>query len=92
MSDPHMNLRGLDSKSRPDVEIRKANYATLASFMNADPDEIGKYLLSRRASAKTDKARCSIRHVHNGFVANIDQLFATMPQYRFRNDRVGPLS
>ncbi|KAF7192355.1 Nonribosomal peptide synthetase fmpE [Pseudocercospora fuligena] len=42
MSDPHMNLRGLDSKSRPDVEIRKANYATLASFMNAEPDEIGE--------------------------------------------------
>lgn len=40
MSDPHMNLRGLDSKSKVDVEARKNNYASLCSFMNADPDEI----------------------------------------------------
>jgi hypothetical protein len=42
MSKPYMNLRGLDSKSRLDVEERRTNYARLASFMNADPDEIGK--------------------------------------------------
>jgi len=37
-----MNLRGLDSKSMVDVKERTAQYAKLASFMNADPDEIGK--------------------------------------------------
>lgn len=42
MSAPHMNLRGLDSKSMVDVKERTAQYAKLASFMNADPDEIGK--------------------------------------------------
>ena len=42
MSSPHMNLRGLDSKSKVDVKQRVANYARIASFMNADPDEIGK--------------------------------------------------
>lgn len=42
MSAPHMNLRGLDSKSMIDVKERTAQYAKLASFMNADPDEIGK--------------------------------------------------
>lgn len=42
MSYPHMNLRGLDSKSRIDVRERAAQYVKLASFMNADPDEIGK--------------------------------------------------
>jgi hypothetical protein len=42
MSKPHMNLRGLDSKSKVDVEERRSNYARLASFMNASPDEIGK--------------------------------------------------
>ncbi|KAJ5117105.1 aminotransferase [Penicillium atrosanguineum] len=40
MSAPHMNLRGLDSKSLVDVKERTAQYAKLASFMNADPDEI----------------------------------------------------
>ena len=45
MSDPHMNLRGLDSKSKVDVQARKINYASLSSFMNADPDEIGEYRL-----------------------------------------------
>ncbi|KAJ6140273.1 aminotransferase [Penicillium samsonianum] len=40
MSSPHMNLRGLDSKSEIDVKERTAQYAKLASFMNADPDEI----------------------------------------------------
>lgn len=42
MSAPHMNLRGLDSKSMVDVKERTAQYAKLASFMNAYPDEIGK--------------------------------------------------
>ena len=42
MSKPHMNLRGLDSKSKLDVEERQTNYARLASFMNASPDEIGE--------------------------------------------------
>lgn len=42
MSSPHMNLRGLDSKSEIDVKERTAQYEKLASFMNADPDEIGK--------------------------------------------------
>ncbi|KAH6869172.1 pyridoxal phosphate-dependent transferase [Thelonectria olida] len=40
MSYPHMNLRGLDSKSRIDVKERAARFAKIASFMNADPDEI----------------------------------------------------
>ncbi|RYO82547.1 hypothetical protein DL766_000300 [Monosporascus sp. MC13-8B] len=40
MSAPHMNLRGFDSKSMVDVKERTAQYAKLASFMNADPDEI----------------------------------------------------
>ena len=44
MSSPHMNLRGLDSKSKVDVKQRVAHYARIASFMNADPDEIGKNL------------------------------------------------
>lgn len=43
MSKPHMNLRGLDAKSKVDVEKRRANYATLAAFMNADTDEIGEF-------------------------------------------------
>jgi hypothetical protein len=43
MSKPHMNLRGLDSKSKVDVEERRTNYARIASFMNANPDEIGKW-------------------------------------------------
>jgi hypothetical protein len=42
MSAPHMNLRGLDSKSLPDVKERTLQYEKLASFMNADQDEIGK--------------------------------------------------
>ena len=42
MSSPHMNLRGLDSKSKVDVKQRVIHYARMASFMNADPDEIGK--------------------------------------------------
>lgn len=42
MSAPHMNLRGLDSKSNVDVKQRVAHFARIASFMNADPDEIGK--------------------------------------------------
>lgn len=42
MSAPHMNLRGLDSKSLVDVTERSAQYRKLASFMNAHPDEIGK--------------------------------------------------
>ncbi|KAL8709372.1 MAG: hypothetical protein Q9220_005866 [cf. Caloplaca sp. 1 TL-2023] len=41
MSSPHMNLRGLDSKSKVEVKQRVAQYARMASFMNADPDEIG---------------------------------------------------
>ena len=41
MSSPHLNLRGLDSKSKGDVRHRKVQYAKLASFMNADADEIG---------------------------------------------------
>lgn len=41
MSAPHMNLRGLDSKSQTDVNERTAQYRKLASFMNAEPDEIG---------------------------------------------------
>ncbi|TVY42799.1 Nonribosomal peptide synthetase [Lachnellula occidentalis] len=40
MSAPHLNLRGLDSKSNIDVKQRVAHYAKMASFMNADPDEI----------------------------------------------------
>ncbi|KAL4929912.1 pyridoxal phosphate-dependent transferase [Aspergillus undulatus] len=40
MSAPHMNLRGFDSKSMVDIKERTAQYATLASFMNAEPDEI----------------------------------------------------
>ncbi|KAG5999541.1 hypothetical protein E4U43_002009 [Claviceps pusilla] len=40
MSAPHMNLRGLDSKSQMDVNARTAQYKKLASFMNAEPDEI----------------------------------------------------
>ncbi|KAG6018255.1 hypothetical protein E4U41_003989 [Claviceps citrina] len=40
MSAPHMNLRGLDSKSQVEVKARAAHYAKLASFMNAEPDEI----------------------------------------------------
>lgn len=46
MSSPHMNLRGLDSKSKVDVKQRVAHYAKMASFMNADPDEIGKSCLA----------------------------------------------
>lgn len=42
MSNPHMNLGGLDSKSHVDVKYRSAQYEKLASFMNADADEIGK--------------------------------------------------
>ena len=42
MSAPHLNLRGLDSKSIVDIKKRTAQYAKIASFMNADPDEIGK--------------------------------------------------
>ncbi|KAL4733398.1 hypothetical protein BDV11DRAFT_175731 [Aspergillus similis] len=40
MSAPHMNLLGLDSKSIVDVKERSTQYAKLASFMNADPDDI----------------------------------------------------
>ncbi|KAG6141346.1 hypothetical protein E4U12_004957 [Claviceps purpurea] len=40
MSAPHMNLRGLDSKSQIELNMRTANYKKLASFMNAEPDEI----------------------------------------------------
>lgn len=40
MSAPHMNLRGLDTRSRIDIKKRSSQYAKLASFMNADPDEI----------------------------------------------------
>jgi selenocysteine lyase/cysteine desulfurase len=42
MSSPHLNLRGFDSKSKTDVTERTAQFKKLASFMNADPDEIGK--------------------------------------------------
>lgn len=42
MSAPHMNLHGLDSKSTADIKERTVQYAKLASFMNANPDEIGK--------------------------------------------------
>ncbi|OQD87265.1 hypothetical protein PENANT_c006G09970 [Penicillium antarcticum] len=41
MSAPHMNLRGLDTKSKVDMKERTLQYAKLASFMNAGPDEIG---------------------------------------------------
>lgn len=44
MSHPHMNLRGQDSTSMIDVKKRAAQYAKIASFVNADPDEIGKTL------------------------------------------------
>ena len=47
MSYPHMNLRGLDSKSRIDVKERAAHFAKIASFTNADPDEIGKSYILR---------------------------------------------
>ncbi|KAI6765499.1 hypothetical protein HG530_006569 [Fusarium avenaceum] len=40
MSHPHMNLRGQDSTSMIDVKQRAAQYAKIASFVNADPDEI----------------------------------------------------
>ncbi|KAI1027671.1 hypothetical protein LB504_011625 [Fusarium proliferatum] len=40
MSHPLMNLRGMDSKSHIDVQKRAAQYARIASFVNADPDEI----------------------------------------------------
>ncbi|OAA39362.1 Pyridoxal phosphate-dependent transferase, major domain protein [Metarhizium rileyi] len=40
MSSPHMNLRGLDTKSHIDVKKRSAQYSRLASFMNAKNDEI----------------------------------------------------
>ncbi|KAG6010352.1 hypothetical protein E4U21_006916 [Claviceps maximensis] len=40
MSAPHMNLRGLDSKSETEIHLRAAQYKKLASFMNAEPDEI----------------------------------------------------
>lgn len=43
MSYPLMNLRGMDSKSHIDVQKRAAQYARIASFVNADPDEIGKF-------------------------------------------------
>jgi cell division septal protein FtsQ len=39
-----MNLRGQDSTSMVDVKKRAAQYAKIASFLNADPDEIGKTL------------------------------------------------
>jgi cysteine desulfurase/selenocysteine lyase len=40
MSHPNMNLRGLDSNSQVDVQKRAAQLAKIASFVNADPDEI----------------------------------------------------
>ncbi|KAF5664254.1 selenocysteine lyase [Fusarium heterosporum] len=40
MSHPHMNLRGQDSNSMVDVKKRAAQYARIASFVNANPDEI----------------------------------------------------
>ncbi|KAL2794876.1 pyridoxal phosphate-dependent transferase [Aspergillus keveii] len=40
MSSPHLNLRGLDTKSEIDVTKRTAEFRKLSSFMNADPDEI----------------------------------------------------
>lgn len=49
MSAPHMNLRGLDSRSRIDIKERSSQYAKLASFMNADPDEIGKIYSTRKS-------------------------------------------
>lgn len=48
MSHPHMNLRGQDSTSMIDVKKRAAQYAKIASFVNADPDEIGKTLANAR--------------------------------------------
>jgi hypothetical protein len=39
-----MNLRGQDSNSMIDVKKRAAQYAKIASFVNADPDEIGETL------------------------------------------------
>lgn len=50
MSAPHMNLRGLDSKSAVDVKERTGQYAKLASWMNADADEIGKlfYFIAKK--------------------------------------------
>ncbi|KAG4433957.1 hypothetical protein IFR05_010570 [Cadophora sp. M221] len=45
MSAPHMNLRGFDSKSMVDVKQRTAQYAKIASFMNAAPDEIDSEII-----------------------------------------------
>ena len=50
-----MNLRGLDSKSAVDVKERTGQYAKLASWMNADADEIGKlfYFIAKREEEDT---------------------------------------
>jgi cell division septal protein FtsQ len=47
-----MNLRGQDSTSMIDVKNRAAQYAKIASFVNADPDEIGKTLAKQPTQAK----------------------------------------
>ncbi|KJZ74013.1 hypothetical protein HIM_06681 [Hirsutella minnesotensis 3608] len=40
MSAPHMNLRGLDAKSHVDITERNVQYSKIASFVNAQPDEV----------------------------------------------------
>jgi cell division septal protein FtsQ len=47
-----MNLRGQDSTSMIDVKNRAAQYTKIASFVNADPDEIGKTLAKQPTQAK----------------------------------------
>ncbi|KAL4728738.1 hypothetical protein ACLX1H_003137 [Fusarium chlamydosporum] len=54
MSHPNMNLRGLDSNSQVDVQKRGAQLAKIASFVNADPDEIGKSFPGRQAYTVID--------------------------------------
>jgi hypothetical protein len=46
-----MNLRGQDSTSMIDVKNRAAQYAKIASFVNADPDEIGMTLAKQPTQA-----------------------------------------
>ncbi|OGM41894.1 cysteine desulfurylase [Aspergillus bombycis] len=68
MSAPHMNLRGLDSKSMVDVKERRAQYAKLASFMNADPDEIGKSRPTRGPIlASLSRAKALLIKIYNAF-------------------------
>lgn len=92
MSKPHMNLRGLDSKSKVDVEERRTNYARLASFMNANPDEIGKWPpTGDDQQPLPNELLCSIRTLHNRHLANADQLIAPKSQRGLGDDCVGAL-